>query len=316
MSPNAYFSMSTVVDRASVDVSGRSRRTAIRRGRRRGGLVSDATPSALRDAREDPSRALRCEARETAARGAVFRRDARCAGRRERSCREGPPRAGFGQRKTTPQPTIAVRESSLKNRGTRVPRARVLELQTRETRHHKNLSDRFFARRASRFRAMAEYWSVRRARDAGEALRPARKTESEDHDDDVFPASRDARSAARSRRAAPTSAAPAPRLGPIVALVTRRDRVQHVYCKRTNETVPCVALRLADDTFDGLRVVLWRAHAAADVGAERHERAVIVGTPRFSRAPTAFFVCFARRDAILATPVSYTHLTLPTILLV
>jgi hypothetical protein len=64
-----------------------------------------------------------------------------------------------------------------------------------------------------------------------------------------------------------------------VALVTRRDRVQHVYCKRTNETVPCVAIRLADDTFDGLRVVLWRAHAAADVGAERRERRCsIVGT--------------------------------------
>ena len=111
---------------------------------------------------------------------------------------------------------------------------------------------------------------MRRARYAGEALRPPRKTTSEDHDDDAFPASRDERSAERSRRAA--SAAPAPRLGPILALVTRRDRVQHVYCKRTNETVPCVAIRLADDTFDGLRVVLWRAHAAADVGAERRER--------------------------------------------
>lgn len=129
----------------------------------------------------------------------------------------------------------------------------------------------------SRFRAMAEPWSVRRARDAGEAFRPARKAVSEDHDDDASPASRDGRSAERSTRAA--SAAPAPRLGPIVALVTRRDRVQHVYCKRTNETVPCVAIRLADDTFDGLRVVLWRAHAAADVGAERRERRrPIVGT--------------------------------------
>jgi hypothetical protein len=117
---------------------------------------------------------------------------------------------------------------------------------------------------------MAEPWSVRRARDAGEAFRPARKAAWEDHDDDASPASRDGRSAERSTRAA--SAAPAPRLGPIVALVTRRDRVQHVYCKRTNETVPCVAIRLADDTFDGLRVVLWRAHAAADVGAERRER--------------------------------------------
>ena len=127
---------------------------------------------------------------------------------------------------------------------------------------------------------MAEPWSVRRARYAGEALRPPRKTTSEDHDDDAFPASRDERSAERSRRAA--SAAPAPRLGPILALVTRPDRVQHVYCKRTNETVPCVAIRLADDTFDGLRVVLWRAHAAADVGAE-HTRAAIVGTPHPSK---------------------------------
>ena len=114
---------------------------------------------------------------------------------------------------------------------------------------------------------MAEPWSVRRARNAGEALRPAKKATSEDYDDEASSASRDARSAERSRRAA--SAAPAPRLGPIVALVTRRDRVQHVYCKRTNETVPCVAIRLADDTFDGLRVVLWRAHAVADVGANR-----------------------------------------------
>ena len=129
----------------------------------------------------------------------------------------------------------------------------------------------------SRFRAMAEPWSVRRARDAGEAFRPARKAAWEDHDDDASPASRDGRSAERSRRAA--SAAPAPRLGPIVALVTRRDRVQHVYCKRTNETVPCVAIRLADDTFDGLRVVLWRAHAAADVGAERRERGVELLAP-------------------------------------
>jgi hypothetical protein len=129
----------------------------------------------------------------------------------------------------------------------------------------------------SRFRAMAEPWSVRRARDAGEAFRPARKAASEDHDDDASPASRDGRSAERSTRAA--SAAPAPRLGPIVALVTRRDRVQHVYCKRTNETVPCVAIRLADDTFDGLRVVLWRRarRRGRRCGTTRTE-ALIVGT--------------------------------------
>ena len=145
---------------------------------------------------------------------------------------------------------------------------------------------------------MAEPWSVRRARYAGEALRPPRKTTSEDHDDDAFPASRDERSAERSRRAA--SAAPAPRLGPILALVTRRDRVQHVYCKRTNETVPCVAIRLADDTFDGLRVVLWRAHAAADVGAE-HTRAAIVGTPHPSKRRStekSALVVSAARDVL------------------
>ena len=142
---------------------------------------------------------------------------------------------------------------------------------------------------------MAEPWSVRRARYAGEALRPPRKTTSEDHDDDAFPASRDERSAERSRRAA--SAAPAPRLGPILALVTRRDRVQHVYCKRTNETVPCVAIRLADDTFDGLRVVLWRAHAAADVGAE-HTRAAIVGTPHSSKRRST------EKNAVVRTDVS------------
>jgi len=148
---------------------------------------------------------------------------------------------------------------------------------------------------ASRFRTMAEPWSVRRARYAGEALRPPRKTTSEDHDDDAFPANRDERSSERSRRAA--SAAPAPRLGPILALVTRRDRVQHVYCKRTNETVPCVAIRLADDTFDGLRVVLWRAHAAADVGAE-HTRAAIVGTPHSSKRRST------EKNAVVRTDVS------------
>lgn len=71
----------SLVDGADgVDVSGRSRRAAFRRGRRRGAFVSDAPTSALRDAREDPWSALRCEARETAARGPVVRRDARCAG--------------------------------------------------------------------------------------------------------------------------------------------------------------------------------------------------------------------------------------------
>ena len=160
---------------------------------------------------------------------------------------------------------------------------------------------------------MAEPWSVRRARYAGEALRPPRKTTSEDHDDDAFPASRDERSAERSRRAA--SAAPAPRLGPILALVTRRDRVQHVYCKRTNETVPCVAIRLADDTFDGLRVVLWRAHAAADVGAEHTRAAVLAPHIRRNgaRLKKALLVVSAARDVLKPKKTRFqTRLLSPT----
>ena len=165
----------------------------------------------------------------------------------------------------------------------------------------------------SRFRAMAEPWSVRRARDAGEAFRPARKAVSEDHDDDASPASRDGRSAERSTRAA--SAAPAPRLGPIVALVTRRDRVQHVYCKRTNETVPCVAMRLADDTFDGLWVVLWRAHAAADVGAERRERRrSIVGTLHlFARPETSPLALDERAFRLRARGAKPTSVSMKTL---
>ena len=84
--------------------------------------------------------------------------------------------------------------------------------------------------RVRRFRAPYEP-GVRRARYAGEALRPPRKTTSEDHDDDAFPASRDERSA--ERRGAPRPRRPR-RVWPILALVTRRDRVQHVYRKRTN----------------------------------------------------------------------------------
>jgi hypothetical protein len=49
--------------------------------------------------------------------------------------------------------------------------------------------------------------------------------------------------------------------------VVARERVAAVYCKRTGETVPRASITLADDTFDGLRVVLWRTHAGADVGA-------------------------------------------------
>ena len=257
----------SLVDGADgIDVSGRSRRAAFRRGSRRGAFVSDAPSSALRDARLDPWSALRCDARETAARGPVVRRDARCAGQTRVARRLVKPRA-FRFWSTQNEAHHVLGSKSEKYREI-VPRPE-------ERRRNSAPPRRFIVGRwrksaGSRFRAMAEPWSVRRARDAGEAFRPARKAAWEDHDDDASPASRDGRSAERSRRAA--SAAPAPRLGPIVALVTRRDRVQHVYCKRTNETVPCVAIRLADDTFDGLRVVLWRAHAAADVGAERRER--------------------------------------------
>ena len=111
-------------------------------------------------------------------------------------------------------------------------------------------------------------WSVRRARDAGEALRPepSRRTDADTEDDDKdTEIDRDIVKPFVSNKRARVS--PAPRLGAVVGLVTRRDRVAYVYCKRTNDTVPCVSIRIADDTFDGLRVVLWRAHAAADVGA-------------------------------------------------
>ena len=84
----------SLVDGADgVDVSGRSRRAAFRRGRRRGALESDAPSSALRDAREDPWSALRCESHETAARGPVVRRDARCAGQTRVARRLVKPRA-------------------------------------------------------------------------------------------------------------------------------------------------------------------------------------------------------------------------------
>ena len=84
----------SLVDGADgIDVSGRSRRAAFRRGRRRGAFVSDAPSSALRDARLDPWSALRCDARETAARGPVVRRYARCAGQTRVARRLVKPRA-------------------------------------------------------------------------------------------------------------------------------------------------------------------------------------------------------------------------------
>ena len=255
-----------------MSAGGRSSRTAFRRGRSRAALVSDATTGRLR---ETPAR---------------IRRRPVLDARRARPPRAVPSSAATrGAVRGTPR--------GLVTRGKNGGRLSALFWSTQKaklgTRH---LDVRDFNAPASRFRTMAEPWSVRRARYAGEALRPPRKTTSEDHDDDAFPASRDERSAERSRRAA--SAAPAPRLGPILALVTRRDRVQHVYCKRTNETVPCVAIRLADDTFDGLRVVLWRAHAAADVGAE-HTRAAIVGTPHSSKRRST------EKNAVVRTVPTY-----------
>ena len=247
----------------------RSSRTAFRRGRSRGALVSDATTGRLR---ETPAR---------------IRRRSVLDARRARPPRAVPSSAATrGAVRGTPRGLVTRGKNGGRFLGAFLVNAKL------GTRH---LDVRDKNAPASRFRTMAEPWSVRRARYAGEALRPPRKTTSEDHDDDAFPANRDERSSERSRRAA--SAAPAPRLGPILALVTRRDRVQHVYCKRTNETVPCVAIRLADDTFDGLRVVLWRAHAAADVGAE-HTRAAIVGTPHSSKRRST------EKNAVVRTDVS------------
>ena len=97
--------------------------------------------------------------------------------------------------------------------------------------------------------ASPEVWTVRRAIAAGETLRPR-------------PAPIDA--AAPATNGAPPAPAPA---GVVVALVCGRERAEAVYCKRTRETVRRARVRVEDDTAGGLRVVLWRAHADADVGA-------------------------------------------------
>lgn len=44
------------------------------------------------------------------------------------------------------------------------------------------------------------------------------------------------------------------------------ERTAAVFCVGSRETVPCTRLLVADHTFAGLQVVLWRTHAGVDVG--------------------------------------------------
>ena len=122
-------------------------------------------------------------------------------------------------------------------------------------------------RRGAHFRgamASSEVWSVRRAKEAGEALRPSRANpRTTTPSDRPRPSLR----GAPSPRATTTTSSSGAPIGTVVGLVVARERVAAVYCKRTGETVPRASITLADDTFDGLRVVLWRTHAGADVGA-------------------------------------------------
>ena len=87
----------------------------------------------------------------------------------------------------------------------------------------------------------ADPWTVRRVAAAGEARRPSK--------------------GAADRVSPLTVTVPS-----TVALVVRRERTVGVYCKSTNETVPCTAVIVADESFEGMRVVLWRTHADVDVG--------------------------------------------------
>ena len=123
-------------------------------------------------------------------------------------------------------------------------------------------------RRGAHFRgamAASEVWSVRRAKEAGEALRPSRtKPCATIPSDRPRPSPRGAPTPSATTTTTGSSVAP---IGTVVGLVVARERAAAVYCKRTGETIPRASITLADDTFDGLRVVLWRTHAGADVGA-------------------------------------------------
>ena len=123
-------------------------------------------------------------------------------------------------------------------------------------------------RRGAHFRgamAASEVWSVRRAKEAGEALRPSRtKPCATIPSDRPRPSPRGAPTPSATTTTTGSSGAP---IGTVVGLVVARERAAAVYCKRTGETIPRASITLADDTFDGLRVVLWRTHAGADVGA-------------------------------------------------
>ena len=104
-------------------------------------------------------------------------------------------------------------------------------------------------------------WTVRGAWNAGQVLRPDSKDANANVDADSHKQIAETSTASQHKHKPPSST-----LGTIVALVTRREPTSYVYCKRTHETVPCVTLRIADDTYDGLRLTLWRGHAGVDVG--------------------------------------------------
>lgn len=76
----------------------------------------------------------------------------------------------------------------------------------------------------------------------------------------------------------------------VVALVMRRERTVAVYCKGSGETVPCTRLHVADESYEGMRVVLWRTHAGMDVGEGSRRLVILFAHPSRSRVPTIFVI--------------------------
>ena len=133
---------------------------------------------------------------------------------------------------------------------------------------------------------MGEPWTVRLAVEVGKAQRPTsddRRAKPSTHTqtrqrrgadyprpNGVVAVEHDNKkataSATTSAVAAPSSSSSSSSLVTVVALVVKRERTVAVYCKGRGETVPCTRLYVADDTYEGMRVVLWRTHAGIDVG--------------------------------------------------
>ena len=133
---------------------------------------------------------------------------------------------------------------------------------------------------------MGEPWTVRLAVEVGKAQRPTsddRRAKPSTHTqtrqrrgadyprpNGVVAVEHDNKkataSATTSAVAAPSSSSSSSSLVTVVALVVKRERTVAVYCKGSGETVPCTRLYVADDTYEGMRVVLWRTHAGIDVG--------------------------------------------------